>query len=168
MELMKGIKEERKPFVEIVTLSEDEMRLLKSIMRKDKFNMIIKPLDDIFEEYRDYFKDDLKIKTWQWHEWGDVITLYSFNEAVAMKEYILEYINIDGEKHKPRHTILLVSPFKLLLKYPERVPPIDKFYEDEPVAYAFLSDEKLTDRFKKDIKRRMEFEVYYGMELKYG
>jgi len=39
---------------------------------------------------------------------------------------------------------------------------------DEPVAYAFLGDEKLTDRFKKDIKKRMEFEVYYGMELRYG
>jgi len=168
MDLTKGIKEERKPFAEIVTLSEDEMRLLKSIMRKDNFNMIIKPLDDIFEEYRDYFKDDLKIKTWQWHEWGDVITLYSFNEAVAMKEYILEYIIVDGEKQKPRHTILLVNPFSLLLKDPERVPPIDKFYDDEPVAYAFLGDEKLTDRFKKDIKRRIEFEVYYGMELRYG
>jgi len=36
---------------------------------------------------------------------GDIITLYSFNEAVAMKEYILEYIIVDEEKQKPRHAI---------------------------------------------------------------
>jgi len=79
-----------------------------------------------------------------------VTSKHSFNEAFAMKEYIREYIIVDGEKHKPRQTILLASPFKLLLKDPEHMLLINKFYVDEPVAYAFLSDEKLTDRFKED------------------
>jgi len=165
MDKIRTLKEPSEDKIQIIEISSDEIDVLKRIKRGEEIYIRIKPLDDIIEKYKDYFKDDINISTLQKFKKYQILTLYSPNEAIIRKEFDATRIITIDRSIGIDHIVLTILPIYHLFKDIRYNMHVEKDQYADAVAYAFLGDSKLTDEFKEDVRRNLYFKAAYYKSL---